>query len=496
MLIATACNSHKITSESGEDCSIYPDYQDVTIPYNIAPLNFSIDSIESGFVEFLSSTTEKPLYVKIKDGKISIPMRKWRHLMNDTKGGKVVVTVVDKSGTAYNSFLFYVAEEPIDRYAVYRLMEPLYRRWSEVGLYQRDLESFKQYAVIENRNFDYACMNCHSFASQDPDNMLFHLRTTEYSGTYLRKDGGEFERLNTKTPQTISNLTYPSWHPGHKYIAFSVDDVKFALFQSGADKMEVFDGAADIVVYNTETHEITTSPLLFSKARMETFPSFTPDGKKLIFCSADSVAYQYAYTHRHYLLCSIDFDPETGEFGDKIDTLYDPRPLQRSVSIPRVSPDGRYILFSQMRYGYMPIFYRTSNLLLYDFEREKVITASPWNSIWAEGYHSWSSNSRWVLFSSRRDDNLYSRLYIGYIGEDGELGKAFMIPQADPEQNQKFMKSYSVPEMVTKRIGNISNEVRGVGKATQVTFASEIDETMTDATMWDAISGASSSLAQ
>lgn len=45
------------------------------------------------------------------------------------------------------------------------------------------------------------------------------------------------------------------------------------------------------------------------------------------------------------------------------------------------------------------------------------------NSSDAESYHSWSSNSRWFVFSSRRDDGLYTRLYIAHASPDEQIGK-------------------------------------------------------------------------
>ena len=70
------------------------------------------------------------------------------------------------------------------------------------------------------------------------------------------------------------------------------------------------------------------------------------------------------------------------------------------------------------------------------------------NSADTESYHSWSSNGRWVIFSSRRDDGGYTRPFIAHIDADGRGSKPFELPQADPDYHRQFMKSYNIPEFM------------------------------------------------
>ena len=74
------------------------------------------------------------------------------------------------------------------------------------------------------------------------------------------------------------------------------------------------------------------------------------------------------------------------------------------------------------------------------------------NSDDVESYHSWSSNSRWFVFSSRRIDGLYTRPYIAYVDEDGKVGKPFLLPQKDAGFYQSFMKSFNIPEFITGKV--------------------------------------------
>ena len=56
------------------------------------------------------------------------------------------------------------------------------------------------------------------------------------------------------------------------------------------------------------------------------------------------------------------------------------------------------------------------------------------NSEDTESFHNWSTNSRWLVVSSRRDDGLFTRPYFCHVDTDGKVTKAFMLPQRNPRQ--------------------------------------------------------------
>ena len=74
------------------------------------------------------------------------------------------------------------------------------------------------------------------------------------------------------------------------------------------------------------------------------------------------------------------------------------------------------------------------------------------NSNNTESFHDWSTNSRWFVFSSRRDDGLYTRLYIAHIDANGKASKPFMLPQRNPMQNVYNLFSYNVPEFIIRPV--------------------------------------------
>ena len=139
--------------------------------------------------------------------------------------------------------------------------------------------------------------------------------------------------------------------------------------------------------------------------------------------------------------------------------------------MPRMSPDGRYMLYTSTAYGNFTVWHKDADLVLVDLESGERQEADRWNSDEAESYHSWSGNSRWVVFSTRRTDGDYTRLCLGYISSDGTLGKAFLLPQKDPEQNMRLMKSYNIPEFATSKISPKGYAVRNASDSYQVEFA-------------------------
>lgn len=397
-------------------------------------------------------------------------------MLTTATGESIRVTISvrkDKEWLTYAPFVFHVSHEPMDSYLAYRLIEPGYELWDKMGIYQRNLEDYSETPIMENKLTEFNCMNCHSFCMQNPDKMLFHMRQKN-AGTYLI-DGDRIEKLNTKTDQTISALVYPSWHPSGKYVAFSVNETNQAFHMNHRNRIEVFDRSSDVVVYDVEKHEIVTAPSLFSKDRFETFPTFSPDGKTLFFCSAEAQPMPEEFEKVRYSLCRIAFDPDSRTFGHQVDTLYNATAdSARSVSFPRVSPDGNYLLFTLSEYGNFSIWHRDADLYIADLKTNRIHPLSAANSNETESYHSWSSNSRWIAFSSRRIDGLYTRPYFVYVDTAGQASKPFLLPQQDSRFYDRFMKSYNIPEFIT---GPVKPQARRLAsfarkdKGTDIRFA-------------------------
>ena len=84
------------------------------------------------------------------------------------------------------------------------------------------------------------------------------------------------------------------------------------------------------------------------------------------------------------------------------------------------------------------------------------------NSDNVDSYHAWSSNGRWIVFSSRREDKNFTRPAIAYFDKEGKAHKAFILPQEDPEYHRLLFKSYNVPELTRSRVKPTPEELKKV----------------------------------
>ena len=176
-----------------------------------------------------------------------------------------------------------------------------------------------------------------------------------------------------------------------------------------------------------------------------------------------------------YNLKSRGFDATTREFGEpQRESACDS--IGKSMAVPRISPDGRYALFTLAAYGQFHIWHKDADLWIKDFETGDIRPLRKLNSEDADSYHTWSSNGRWIVFSSRRDDGSFTRPYIAYFDQNGRDHKAFILPQEDPESNLYLMKSYNVPELTRDAVGPSASEFRSVIYGTTGTPATYVSK--------------------
>lgn len=450
VFIVIGCGRNMDYKELDKEVTTFPDYQNIALPANIAPLNFIIRDKAQKYKVVLKGSTGNEIVVKSGEGRIIFPVSKWKAFLKDNMGKKIVLEFyLKQSGQwmKYKNAINFVAAEGIDPYLVYRLIEPGYETWNKMGIYQRNLENFDETPIMINEMSDGNCMNCHSFCKNSNNEMLFHMRA-QNGGTYILKSG-KVTKVDTKTDSTLSAGVYPSWHPGGRFVAFSVNRIVQSFHAIPQRKIEVIDTLSDLMVYDTKLNKVLTSNAIASPDRYETFPVWSPDGGSLYFCSADFQHYSN-FENIKYDLLKVNFDTVTARFGI-IDTVIAAARNGYSVSFPRISPDGRVLMFCKTAYGNFTIWHDDSDIYAFDLAKMHMYKPDI-NSDRSESYHNWSSSGRWMVFSSRRLDGLYTRPFFTYIDKDGKTHKPFLLPQKDPEFYLDFLKSYNVPELVKAKV--------------------------------------------
>ena len=462
--IWTACSHSASEPQSATSINqlpdIFPDYVDVTIPSKIAPLRFMLRHAPEEAIVSISCGEEKIVCKASGEKGFLIAEKQWNEILEAAIGKELEVKVYEKvegNWQMYLPFHWSVSIDPIDPYLVYRLLEPGYEIWNEMGIYQRRLADFNQTAVISNHLTNNNCINCHSFPNQDPNQMVLHMRG-KGGGTYLFQSG-DITKLNGKISDKIPSLVYPSWHPSGDFIAFSTNQTRQAFHFNDKNRIEVMDYASDVFVYDVKKNEVMTVPQLFSDKAFETFPHFSPDGKTLYFCSAEAQKMPENYQDVKYSLCSVSFNPDTHTFGTQVDTLFNGKQTGKSVSFPRVSPNGKFLVFTLSDYGNFSIWHKEADLYLVNLQDGTVAPLEAANSNNVESYHSWSSNSHWLVFSSRRIDGLYTHPHLIHIDEKGKAGKPFILPQKNAKFYSSYMQSFNIPEFVKGPVEYPSHEI-------------------------------------
>lgn len=369
VIIFAGCTSQpQNIQESKELPKIYPDYIGVTIPIGIAPLDFAMadDSVTTVDV-FVKGKGATSLHAN--GGYADFDIDEWHQLLKENKGGQLTVSVcAEKDGrwTRYSDFTIFVSQEPLGEWGItYRRIPPSYEIYSHMGIFQRDLSTFDETPLLENRQMIGTCLNCHTANRTNPDQYVFHARG-DHGATIIHRNGNE-ELLQSRNDSLGGAMVYPYWHPGGRYCAFSTNKTSQMFHTANPLKrIEVYDSQSDVFVYDTETRTILRDTLIMKKYWAENTPAFSPDGKWLFFTTAKRQLYPTDYDQEKYSLCRVSFNEETGHIGTKVDTLINTLSTGKSVSWPRPSYDGRFLMYTQADYGYFTIWHPEADLWLLD----------------------------------------------------------------------------------------------------------------------------------
>lgn len=445
-----------------------PDYTDITIPPNIAPLNFIIKEKGTAYFVRYSSGSGTEIEIGSGNGIIQIPQRKWRKMLLKNRGRNITTDIFSRDNdgkwSKFKSFTYRVATETIDPYLYYRLLYPGYESWAELSINCRSLESFKSESLIENSVVDENCINCHSFNNGKSDDFLFHMRGT-MGGTYFYSDG-KFRKINLKTKEMKNGAVYPRWHPSGKFAAFSSNKIIQQFHAADNKKVEVTDLESSLVLYDVKKNEIMNIETGSTGKYMDTYPEWSPDGKYLYFCRAVQIGERYDFKEIRYNLCRIPFEIDNRKFGET-ELVFDAAQINKSVAFPRISPDGKFLIVTMCDYGCFPIWHKEADLYSIDLASFKAERLGL-NSDYCDSYHSFSSNGKWLIFSSKRGDGLTARPYISYMEENGASDKPFILPQHDPAFYKGFLKSFNIPEFSTVKINMNPGEIRRLAKTAAI----------------------------
>ncbi len=452
-ILIPACKSSMDLENATQILSLphlQPDYSGVVLPPNIAPLNFAIQEPGEKYLVRIHSLNGDSIEITSRLSRIQIPQRKWRKLLSLNQGEMLLfdIYVMDAMSNwqRFQTVTNRIAQTKIDSVLVYRVMRPIFSIWRNIGIYQRNLENFNEKVILHGREFEEGCVNCHTFLNNSPDRMFIGIRSVSYGVSTLYAEKGKVFKIGAK-------WGYTSWHPSGRFATYPIMNVRQFFHSGGMEIRDVIDLDSSMVNYDMEDKSTLIIPGASDKDRLESYPNWTPDGRYLYFSSAEipwedrTKVPPENFDKVKYDLRRISYNPETGRWGEP-ETVLSSKETGLSILEPRVSPNGRFLLFCMCEYSVFPVFQPSSDLYMMDIETGEYRKLDI-NSEYSESWHSWSSNGRWIVFSSKRQGGLFTRPFISHVDEEGNVSKPFILPQKDPLFYDSFLRTYSVPELVT-----------------------------------------------
>ncbi len=441
---------------------IYPDYIGVTIPADIAPMNFNIKGDTVDVVDVVAKGS-KGGELHVSGEWADFDVEEWHRLTRQNIGGSIsftVSTLKDGEWKQYKDFKMTVSAYSLDDYGLtYRRIAPGYEVGGDIGIYQRDIHTFEETPIMTETALPGRCFNCHTANRTDPRQVTAQIRG-EGGGTLVMKDGRQ-QWLDTKTDSTKAAGSYAYWHPDGNYVAYAANAVHQSFFVGTYKPIEVYHDFSNIVMLDTRNNQLVTDPKLMTPDWLEIFPAFSADGKTLYYSTSKSCRVPAEYLKVKCSLVSIPFDANTGTFGEKVDTLLNGLKTHMSYVLARPSYDGKWLMYTRCSRSNFPIVQPDADLWLMNLKTRETHPLKAVNSSKSESYHNWSSNSRWFVFSSKRGDGNYTRLYLSSIDDKGNATKPFLLPQRNPwKYYHGLFDAYNVPDFTKTKVNLDIRETR------------------------------------
>ncbi|MCC7492114.1 MAG: PD40 domain-containing protein [Fimbriimonadaceae bacterium] len=448
---------------------LQPPYSGGVLPPNIAPLHWDLAGVRQEVRAELAGAAGRPLRLATRRGTLRWPAGAWRRLLEANRGGHLTLRLYLRGSEGwqrYQTVQLPVASEPCDPYLVYRKLRPLHNTFGSLGIFERQLSSFRERPILLSRQMDNGCANCHFSQGPQTNRFLLGIRSDTFgSGTILGVDG--------QATKLATRLGYPTWHPSGQLFCCTVNKVVQWFHPAAQESREVLDLSSSLAYYRLGQEQLETIPAFSAKDRLLTFATWSPDGRWLYYCATKTpwkptrVAPPEHYDQLRFSLERISYDLASNTWG-RPEVVLSAQQAGGSLLQPKVAPDGRRLVFTICDYGAFPIHRPEADLAVVDLATRR------WrrlriNSSTADTWHSFSSNGRWLVFSSKRLNGLFVKPYLAYLDAAGEEHEPLLLPERTPAVHQTLTLSYNLPEFAAqpvpytnRELGELVRESKGV----------------------------------
>jgi tetratricopeptide (TPR) repeat protein len=313
------------------------------------------------------------------------------------------------------------------------------------------------------------CVNCHSFSRDGSmlaldvdgpqnDKGLYGLVHVQ-KGTVIRnEDVIHWSSFAEERASKRFGFMSQIW-PDGQYVVTSIenpgshmrnfDERLFNGFYSDYGFGQVFYPTRGILAwYSRATGKLKPIPGADDPRFVQTSAFWSPDGKYLVFSRAEAKAPYYPgqklatyandpnETQIQYDLYRIPFNNGNGGVAEPVEGASN---NGMSNSFPKVSPDGKWIVFVECKNGLL--MRPDSRLYLVPLQGGRARSLSS-NTPRMNSWHSFSPNGRWLVFSSK-GRSLYTQLYLTHIDQNGNDSPAIRIENATAAN-----RAVNIPEFV------------------------------------------------
>jgi tetratricopeptide (TPR) repeat protein len=303
-----------------------------------------------------------------------------------------------------------------------------------------------------------SCGNCHSFSTDGKTLGMDVDGPTGDKGMYAIKpvskemviDYDDVITWNSfpdkpEDHRTIGFLSRVS--PDGSYVVSTVNEALYVRNFADYKFLQVFYPTRGILAYYSKAEgKMRALPGADDPEYVHCGAVWSPDGKQLVFMRTRTRAVAGQTLPKYpndpselqmrYSLYRIPFD---GGKGGKPVPILGASDNGMSNTFPKVSPDGKWIVFTKCRNGML--MRPDGRLWIVPFEggeaREMRCNTTLMNS-----WHSFSPNGRWLVFSSK-SNTPYTQAFLTHIDEDGNDSPAILVPNCTADN-----RAVNLPEFL------------------------------------------------